>query len=239
MTREDILTAIRRTAAQNAGVPLGARTFVRETGIDTSEWFGKFWRNWGEAVKEAGFEPNSRTAKIADEDMLSAYCVLARQLGRAPTKGDLRIQKRSNERLPAEGTLVKRYGSLLAMRRAAHAFAAERPQMADVAEVLKSSASKAIADASSSTPSGFVYMLKHGNRPEYKIGKTLNPVRREGEVRVQLPESVRPVHYIATDDPSGVEAYWHNRFAPKRKEGEWFALNAQDVAAFRKWKRIS
>jgi hypothetical protein len=82
-------------------------------------------------------------------------------------------------------------------------------------------------------------MVKHGSRPEYKIGKTLNPVRREGELRVQLPEQLRPVHYIATDDPSGVEAYWHNRFAPKRKEGEWFALSAQDVAAFKKWKRIS
>jgi hypothetical protein len=239
MTREDILTAIRGTAAKNGGVPLGAKTFTRETGIDTADWFGKFWRNWGEAVREAGFEPNSRTAKIADEDMLSAYCALARQIGRAPTKGDLRIQKRSNDQLPAEKTLVTRFGSLPAVRRAAHAFATERPEMADVADLLKSSANVTTADPSSSGPTGFVYMVKHGSRPEYKIGKTLKPVRREGELRVQLPEQLRPVHYIATDDPSGVEAYWHNRFAPKRKEGEWFALSAQDVAAFKKWKRIS
>jgi hypothetical protein len=85
---------------------------------------------------------------------------------------------------------------------------------------------------------GYVYLLKHGSRREYKIGRTNNPVRREGEVVIQLPEKLAPIHYIKTDDPAGVEAYWHNRFGGKRKEGEWFALTAEDVRAFKRWKRI-
>jgi hypothetical protein len=85
---------------------------------------------------------------------------------------------------------------------------------------------------------GYVYLLKHGSRREYKIGRTNNPLRREGEVGIQLPEKLQPVHYIKTDDPAGVESYWHKRFASKRKEGEWFALSAQDVRAFKRWKRI-
>ncbi len=81
---------------------------------------------------------------------------------------------------------------------------------------------------------GYVYLLKSGKY--YKIGKTNNPDRRQYEISLQLAEKLHHIHSIETDDPSGIEAYWHNRFREKRLEGEWFALTASDIKIFRRRK---
>ena len=83
---------------------------------------------------------------------------------------------------------------------------------------------------------GFVYMMKSGKY--YKIGKTNSIDRRQYEIGLQLAEGLEPIHSIETDDPSGIEAYWHNRFKDKRMNGEWFNLDASDVRAFRLRKKF-
>src|SRR5580704_10232959 len=81
---------------------------------------------------------------------------------------------------------------------------------------------------------GYVYLLRSGRH--YKIGKWNAVGRRERELAIQLPEKANIVYAIKTDDPAGIEAYGHNRFAPQRMNGEWFALTVRDVQAFRRRK---
>ena len=60
--------------------------------------------------------------------------------------------------------------------------------------------------------------------------------QRARQVGVNLPEDLELVHAISTDDAYGIEAYWHKRFADKRRGGEWFELTGDDVRAFKRRK---
>jgi hypothetical protein len=83
---------------------------------------------------------------------------------------------------------------------------------------------------SSDRSSGVVYLLRAGN--DWKIGKTNDSVRRVREINLQLPEKAERVHEIATNDIDWLERHWHLHFDQKRKNGEWFRLDASDVAEF-------
>jgi len=92
------------------------------------------------------------------------------------------------------------------------------------------------AKTKGAVPTGYVYLMKSGRH--YKIGKTNAVGRRERELAIQIPVPPKTIHWIETVDPTGVETYWQRRFSDKRGTGEWFELSPDDVAAFKRWKRI-
>lgn len=243
MNKEHIIAEIRRTAIANGGVALGWRRFKEETSIGYYDWYGQFWTRWGDAVREAGFEPNRMSEAYDDQFLLEHLVLLTRRLGRVPTQqGDLLLAAKNDPTYPSE-KVFRRLGSKPQRASRVIAFCEANPGHDDVAALWREvpvGKQQTDPDGAGSMTSavGYVYLLKHGSRREYKIGRTNNPLRREGELGIQLPEMVQPVHYIQTDDPPGVESYWHTRFAKKRKEGEWFSLSPDDVRAFKRWKRI-
>lgn len=73
-------------------------------------------------------------------------------------------------------------------------------------------------------PDGWIYVLTELGY--CKIGRSKQPIKRASEVITKLP--FRVYHLIQTDNVFDSERYLHERFATKRKEGEWFRLDSSD-----------
>jgi hypothetical protein len=243
MNKAHILNEITRAATANGGIPLGEARFEAATGIKRTNWFGIHWAKWGDAVQEAGFTSNEFNKAFEAELLLGKYAQYTRELGRLPTAGELRLKRRNDPEFPSWNTFA-RFGTKTDMAKKLIQHCRLLQGFDDVIEqcedYLRSYLPADNDDVASSgkVVIGYVYLLKHGSRREYKIGRTNNKLRREGEIGIELPEKIEPIHVIETDDPAGIEAYWHRRFVDKRLRNEWFALTADDVRAFKRWRHI-
>lgn len=237
ISKEDILAEIRRTAHENNGQPLGGTRFERETGITAYEW-GRYWARFSDAQREAGLTPNQLQGPHADAVVFNKLTQLTRKLRRFPTYREIDAERINDSGLPTK-KVFQRYGSKKQLAQKLLTHCQGKAGMTDIAEFCRQ-----VIEASPSSPPtqeygsqiGEVYLIKSGKF--YKIGRSGDTVRRGRELKIQLPQKMELIHSIKTDDPSGVEAYWHKRFDTKRMQGEWFDLKPGDVSAFRRWKRI-
>lgn len=240
--RDEILKEIRRTAEVNGGKPLGRSRFEEETGITPWNW-GRFWSRFGDAQKEAGFEPNALNPAFSADHLIEKYIAVARELGKAPTAAELRVRRSHDPDFPDPKTFT-RLGTKNERIDKVLAYCGDRPEYADVTALFTALAQPTDVSGEpppdpdeSETRAGFVYLIK-GRRGEYKLGHTSVVDRRLAELATGSSVDLEVVHEIKTDDPLGVEAYWHRRFAASRIKNEWFKLSAADVRAFRRWRRI-
>ncbi|HEV3145124.1 MAG TPA: GIY-YIG nuclease family protein [Gemmataceae bacterium] len=237
MNKEHIIREIKRTAAENGGVPLGFRRFFTETGIKRADWEGVYWARWADAVREAGLTANQLSAAHDESNLLNRYAELAVQLGRLPTSADLKLRCRGKGDFPSEKAFRRWTKAELVKELLEHCEKnGELKQVEGWCQEYLAGV-RVPADDGDAEPEiefGFVYLFKSGRY--YKIGKTNSVGRRQYELDIQLPERATTVHEIRTDDPDGIEGYWHKRFAAKRKNGEWFELDAADIAAFKRRK---
>ncbi len=238
-TKRHVLAEIKRLAGAN-GSPPGKRLFERETGIREADWFPALWLRWGDALQEAGYDRNKMVEVVDDDILLKQYALLAQRLGRLPIQGELIREAKANPSFPGEKS-YRRFGGKAGLVSAVASFCKTRESFADVVAMCDAQLTvNGARDDEDQKPAsvGFVYLMQHGSKREYKIGRTNNAIRREGELGIELPHGAQPVHVIETDDPAGIESYWHRRFEAKRLKGEWFALSADDVRAFKRWRRI-
>ncbi|MCR9080207.1 MAG: GIY-YIG nuclease family protein [Henriciella sp.] len=230
-SREFILSEIQRVYEKNNRAP-GMVVFERETGIRKPEWYGVHWRSWSAALIEAGLEPNKKQGKLSSDRILQQYAEFVQQLGRIPAEVDVRMHARDNESFPSHTTFSKHFGNKASLLRALSDWVAGHEEFAAIANLLPDQGDTNTVQESAQE--GFVYLLKSG--AHYKIGRSEEIERRVKEIGVSMPEKVDLVHTIRTDDPSGIESYWHRRFADRRANGEWFKLTRKDIRAFKRRK---
>ena len=227
--RDRILSEIKRLAAANAGKAPGRQAFEAETGIRYHEWYGVYWARWGDALAEVGLSPNVMQKRLDRDAMLREIVQAARHLGKVPTHGELRIYGRDKEGFPSH-TAISSALNGVALAEALREWVDANPEFADLMAVLPAIPAVPTPRPSRRPADGSVYLIQSG--AHYKIGRSDELERRVKEIRIALPDKAELVHVIATDDPAGIEAYWHRRFAGRRANGEWFKLTVADIAAF-------
>lgn len=109
MTREEIIREIQALAKRDGKTP-GRQRFMKVTGIKLSEWYGRHWARWGDALADAGLIANEKNAALAEEDMLDQYLAFVEELGRIPTEAEIRMRARGSPDFPGHSTFNKRFG---------------------------------------------------------------------------------------------------------------------------------
>ncbi len=165
MTKEHILDEIKRTASANGGVALGVRRFETETGIKHSDWFGRYWARWSEALSEAKISPNQMKPAYGEDVLLEKLIALARELRRFPTNGDMRLKSHNEKGFPNTRTFDHRFGSKSQFVLAVLEYCRQRNGYDDVVkfcEAVVSRKKKAKEDTDEPEQFGFVYLCKSG-----------------------------------------------------------------------------
>lgn len=208
------------------------------TGIAAHTWIGKHWARWGDALVDAGFSANQWNQKLDSTTILLGIIKACRHFGRFPTKRELELFSRNEPTIPSANAISRHFGSKDGLITAISEYISEDIDYVDIAEILpKLAIAKIESPAPSAKPrDGYVYLIKSG--ANYKVGRSDDAERRFKQISVALPDKAELFHTIRTDDPAGIESYWHRRFADKRANGEWFKLTNQDIAAFRKRKTM-
>jgi len=230
--RERILSEIKRIALANGGQSPGMGHFEDETGIRPNDWKGKIWARWGDAIREAGFQPQELKQKTKPEFVFLKLVEACRLYKKFPTQTELQLMKQSRPDFPWYTTLTNNFANKAKMQSDFYDWVSERAEFDDVLAMLPEKVNQ--ITKTSAANEGYVYLIKSG--AFYKIGRGDELEKRIKQIRTALPDASTLEHSIRTDDPSGIEAYWHRRFAEKRANGEWFKLTIQDVAAFKKRK---
>jgi len=236
-TKERVIAAYHRATNENGGVPPGQNQFDKL--ISTRIWRGKYFARFSELVRETGYEPRKKNLRHSDSELLTPIALFVRKLGRLPTEDERLIERQQSQSFPSQITIRNHFRDREGLTAALLAFCAESADYDDILAVLRNSSIGVSSVAgTSSVQNGFIYLMKYGRH--YKIGFSNDVGRRRYDLKLLVPGPHQIIHSFETDDPRGVEAYWHKRFADKLCDGtrEYFDLSPEDVAAFKRRKNF-
>lgn len=69
---------------------------------------------------------------------------------------------------------------------------------------------------------GYIYLIHAEGTNRYKIGRSVNPIARVGDIQKQSPYPLKIIKSAWTLDTHFDEAKLHQKFARRRVFGEWF-----------------
>lgn len=83
---------------------------------------------------------------------------------------------------------------------------------------------------------GFIYFL--GSDHGIKVGRTTQPSKRLKLFGVKLPFKTKVLACFPVTDCVAAEAYYYQRYADRRLEGEWFSATYEQLCEEPKWDEV-
>jgi len=120
----------------NGGTPPGRMAFERETGIAMGAWYGRHWARWSDALRGAGFVPNSAPQPLDQQEFLVRLVAFVRELGRIPTSAEIRLRRRTDPSFPSHGSVERWFPTKAPLPARLRAHASADPSLADVAALM-------------------------------------------------------------------------------------------------------
>jgi hypothetical protein len=235
MDKQHILDEIRRTAKANGDKPLGIRRFKAQTGIAESDWSGKHWVRWGDALIEAGYKPNTLQQAYDEEFVIGKLVELIQTLGHYPVVREMKMLTGGGTGFPSH-RVFQRVGRKHELAQKAVDYCRKQGGLDEVIAICEPIAEMEPKESSDESDDGFVYLIRSGKNDLYKIGRSNDPDVRRANLATGNPAELSIVHKIQTDDSVGIEDYWHRRFFKNRvrPDAEWFKLKTADVKVFKR-----
>lgn len=236
MTKDAIIKRLQELATERGG-HVSFNLFVSETGIK-DKWLRRqeWWTGWNSLLSEIGLKTREFSVpRTPDSRIAEAVAEIIERDESWPTEDALVRERKRNPSFPSLGVIspLRKSGILAKLIVALGETSGQFSKASLIAKKHLPSEIDTIDVGSNERVKGYVYMLRSGR--SYKIGKSTDPSRRYREVKLELPDETHQVHTIQTDDPTGIETYWHQRFATKRiRNTEFFTLDANDVQAFKR-----
>ena len=167
--------------------------------------------------------------------ILNKFAELTIECGHIPTKSEIDLARRADGSIPSSRYVVSHFGRKAGLASALINLSEKNPRFSPLKQIVAEPHIDQITEQRAERViDGWVYLLKSGDN--FKIGRSDNLERRVKQISVVMPETTNLFHAIQTDDPVGIEGYWHNRFADRRQNGEWFKLTKSDITAFKRRK---
>jgi Meiotically up-regulated gene 113 len=138
---------------------------------------------------------------------------------RCPLPSNCACTRSLRRRSPATPTIGNHFRGMANMIEELRGWPAEREDYNDVVILLPDTPTERDGKLARvrEQPEGHVYLIQYGKY--YRVGRSDELERRVKEIRIALPDAATLVHAIRTDDPTGIEVYWHRRFAHRRAHG--------------------
>ena len=76
---------------------------------------------------------------------------------------------------------------------------------------------------------GYIYLVQAVKTDRFKIGRTVNVLKRLRDLQTSSPLEIRYVYHAYVQNMNLSELELHHRFSEQREIGEWFSFTKEDV----------